>query len=164
MKYENEHIENLIYCEKEIIEPPSKEYKKDGGHFKKNFTLRSVNGLYFFRAFIRQNIMFCENFSIGLDYKPKDEKGTICLLRCNGSHGENKQLPHHNNCHIHQATAKTINSGTKSESDVKLTNEYSTFDEAIQYFITVINLKQDDRNRYFPAKLPELFEGYGKNS
>lgn len=41
MIYTEEYIANLLRCEKEIIEPPAKDYKEDRGHFKKNFTLRS---------------------------------------------------------------------------------------------------------------------------
>jgi len=156
--YEQEYIENLFRCEKEIIEPPTKEYKEDRGHMKKNFTLCSADGSFLFRAFIRFNTKFPENFSIGLDYNPREEKGTICLLRCNGTHGENKQIPHHDSFHVHKATAETINSDAKPESNIEITQEYGSIEQAIQYFLKFINLRQEDRNTYFPEKQAELFD------
>ena len=136
MRYEDEHIEKLLKCEKEINDPPTSNYKEDRGHKKKNFTLRSSDGLYVFRGFIRYNIRFPENFSVGLDYNPREEKGTICLLRCNGSHGENKQIQHHQSFHIHKATAFTINSKLKSESFIEITNQYASLEQAIQYYVS----------------------------
>ena len=157
MKYEQEYIESLFRCEKEIIELPTKDYKEERGHLKKNFALRSLDGSSLFRAFIRYNVRFPENFSIGLDFNPREEKGTICLLRCNGTHGENKQILHHESFHIHFATAETINSGAKPERNVETTKEYASLEQAIQYFMKFINLKQEDRNTYFPEKQAGLF-------
>ena len=71
MRYETEHIKMLFNCEKEIIDPPTKDYKEDRGHMKKNFTLQSLNKEYLFRGFIRFSTKFHENFSVGLDYNPK---------------------------------------------------------------------------------------------
>ena len=158
MIYDDEYIKELLECSKEIVDPPPKEYKEDKGHKKKNFTLKSSDGKYFFRCFIRFNIMFNENFSIGLDYKPRNEKGTICLLRCNGSHGENKLIPHHSSFHIHKATAETINSGSKPESHIEITKAYASIEQAIQYFIEIINLNQEDKKKYFPKKQKGFFD------
>ena len=163
MIYEQEYIENLLSCEKEVIEQPAKDFKEDRGHMKKNFTLRSLDGSYMFRAFIRYNVKFPENFSIGLDYNPKEEKGTICLFRCNGTHGENKQIPHHESFHLHVATAESINSGLKPESNADITDDYASIDGAIQYFIKTINLKQEDRNNFFPEKQERLYEWYERH-
>ncbi len=99
------------------------------------------------------------NFSVGLDYSPKEEKGTICLLRCNGP-GGNLQIPHHSSFHIHLATAKTINAGLKPESNIEPTDEYATLEQAIQYFIKTIHLLTSDCVKYFPEKPLELFESY----
>ena len=158
MIYEEEYIAKLFGCPKEILEPPAKDYKEDRGHMKKNFTLQSLDGTFLFRCFIRYNVMFPENFTIGLDFNPREEKGTICLLRCNGTHGETRQIPHHASCHIHKASAESINSGLKPESNIEITEEYATIDQAIQYFINFINLKQEDRIKYFPEKQIGLFD------
>ncbi len=157
MVYTDEHIEALIACEKKIVSPPSMEYKEERGHMKKNFSMLSTIDNFSFRGFIRYNMMFIDNFSVGLDYEPREEKGTICLIRCNGTHGENKHLPHHKSFHLHRATAETINSGGRAESFVEPTTEDATLEQAIQYFIKKINLTMADRYKYFPD-IQRLFD------
>jgi hypothetical protein len=147
--YTEAQISELLICSKEIVEPPSP-LKEDRGNLKSNFTLRSLNGNFYFYGYIRQNTYFPENFSIGLDYKPNDERVKIPLLRCNGPHGENQYFEHLFTCHIHKATAERINNGLKPDGFIEGTLEYSTIEEAIQFFIKEINLKQEDRERYFP--------------
>ncbi|NOU18523.1 MAG: hypothetical protein HOO91_13280 [Bacteroidales bacterium] len=65
--YTDSFIQELLACEKQIIDPPSKDFKEDRGQLKKIFTLQSIDGKYAFNAFIRGNTHFKENFSIGLD-------------------------------------------------------------------------------------------------
>lgn len=148
--YTDEEIENLMKCKKHIIDPPSKEYKEERGQLKKNFTLQSSNGEYNFNVFIRGSMHFKENFSIGMDYNPKEEKGTIYLIRCNGAHGENTVFPHHATFHIHKASAHTINNGLKPESNIEETSEYASLDEAVQFFSKEVNIDITDRKKYFP--------------
>lgn len=148
--YTAELIEELVSCEKQIVEPPTKDYKEERGQLRKNFTLQSINGNYSFNGFIRRNIAFSENFTIGLDYVPREEKGTICLLRCNGTHGGSSKFPHHDYFHIHFANAETINNGLKPESNIDLTHEYASIEEAIIFFIKTVNLRSVDRSKYFP--------------
>ncbi len=62
--YTNEFINELLTCEKQIIEPPSKDFKEERGHLKKTFTLKSIDGKFQFNAFIRYNSKFKENFSL----------------------------------------------------------------------------------------------------
>lgn len=148
--YTDEFIEKLMKCEKLVIDPPSREYKEDRGQLKKNFTLQSTDGDYVFLAFIRASVHFKENFSIGLDYNPKEERGTICLLRCNGAHGESIVFPHHSTFHLHKASAETINKGLKPESNIEETFDYASLEEAIQYFCNTINLNKTHKRQYFP--------------
>ncbi len=154
--YTNEFINELITCEKQIIEPPSKDFKEERGHLKKTFTLKSIDGKFQFNAFIRYNSKFKENFSVGLDYNPKEEKGTICLIRCNGPHCENINFPHHISAHIHKASVETINSGQKPERNAEETNEYATLEEAIQFFTNFVNITSSDKKKYFPLTQQEL--------
>ncbi len=154
--YTDTQIEELIKCEKVIIEPPTREYKEERGHRKKNFTLQSVDGQFNFSVFIRESVHFKENFSIGMDYNPREEKGTICLLRFNGKHGGNTAHQHHFLFHIHKASAYTINSGLKPESNIEKSEEYASLEEAIQYFIKMINLATSDRKKYFPPSDQQL--------
>ena len=153
--YTEEFVSELINCSKRVIDPP-KALKIDRGNFKTNFTLQSVDGKYNFYAFIRKNEKFPENFSVGLDYNPREEKGTIQLLRCNGPHGEHVQYPHHIVCHIHKATADRINSGLKPEGNFEITNRYATLEDALQFYINYVNIIADDKIKYFPPSDLEL--------
>lgn len=112
--------------------------------------MQSIDGRYSFSVYIRASIYFKENFSIGMDYSPKEEKGSICLIRCNGAHGENIAFPHHTTFHIHKASAETINSGLKPESNIEETTEYASLDEAIHYFCKEVNISLIDIRQYFP--------------
>jgi hypothetical protein len=158
MIFDDVFIATLILCEKEFVDPLPKDYKEVNGHYKKNFTLQSIDGKYNFQGFIRYNVKFNENFSVGFIFNPKEEKGTIPLLRCNGPSGQTKPI-HHIHCHIHYATADTINSDKKPESNVELTSEYATLDQAILYFFKRINLTQYHKNKYIPdLPQPKLLE------
>lgn len=111
--YAAELIEELISCPKTVVEAPGDMKEGRSGFIKRIFTLISVDDEYSFSGFITQNLTFTENFSIGLSFNPKDEKGKIVLLRCNGPHGGTKAIPHHAVCHIHTATAERVNEGLK---------------------------------------------------
>jgi hypothetical protein len=147
--YTDQLIQQLITCQKIVTDPP-KEKDARSGYIKKVFTLLSVDEQFSFSGFMNQNIMFPENFSVGLVYKPKEERGSITLLRCNGMHGGTIQNPHHAYCHIHTVQADYLNQGARVENHIEITNEYSTFDMAIQYYINRIGIVPGDRQRYFP--------------
>ena len=66
-------------------------------------------------------------------------------------HGGTKNIPHHATCHIHTATAERINNGLKPEGQIDITNEYSTIEDAIQFYVRRINLNIEDRQKHFPA-------------
>lgn len=149
--YTDELIEELISCTKTVVEAPRDMKEGRSGFVKRTFTLVSVDGQHSFSGFITQNLTFTENFSIGLSYSPKDEKGNIVLLRCNGPHGATKSIPHHAVCHIHISTAERINNGLKPEGQIEMTNEYSTIESAIQYYVRHVNIVPVDRQRYFPS-------------
>lgn len=124
------------------------------------FTMESLDGEHSFMGFISQNLTFQENFSIGLMYFPKDEKGSIVLARVNGPHGPNEFAPHHNGPHVHKATAENIAAGLKPESGEIVTDvPYTTVDDAIQYYVRFVNIVPADRQKHFPppsnqAELP----------
>ncbi|MBI3195381.1 MAG: hypothetical protein HYZ34_13095 [Ignavibacteriae bacterium] len=156
MEYTDELIATLIGCLKKITKPPSKNLKPDRGHLKNNFEVESEDGEHSFTCFIRVNEKFLENFSVGLDYVPKDEPGNVMLLRCNGPHGPHKVHDHHTFCHIHKATAETISKGLKPESNIEVTDGYSSYQEAIQYFLKLANIRDDEH--FFPTTQLSLFQ------
>jgi hypothetical protein len=102
--------------------------------------------------------MFNENFSFGLVYFPKHEKGSYEIIRCNGPHGEHVQFPHHIHYHIHKATQQNIDIGLKEDSTIEITDGYTNFDEAFRFFVCYINVIQGDINSIFPVKQLTLFD------
>ncbi len=124
--FTDEFIKELISCPKMVVEAPKDMKEGRSGFTKRTFTLISSDGQYNFSGFITQNLTFIENFSIGLSYSPKDERGKRVLLRCNGPHGGTEIFPHHAGCHIHTSTSEKINKGLKPEGQIYMTNEYST--------------------------------------
>jgi hypothetical protein len=156
MTYNDSDIKKLISCPKEIVIAP-KGLKPERGSRRDSFTLKSSDGIYSFNCFIRELVKLPENFSIGLDYNPKDEKGVIKILRCNGLHGGHKEFPHHAHCHIHQATALSINNGLDPTNTAIITNEYTTLSQAIQFFLRYVNVKSADALKYFPPPKLDLF-------
>jgi hypothetical protein len=159
MKFDNELIKKLLICEKEIVQPPSKP-KFERGHFRIGFELQSEDKDFYFTAFGRYNATFPENFSVGLVYNPRQEKGSYEILRCNGPHGEHKKFPHHVNFHIHKITTDAIENGLREDSFVEITDKYATFEEAVRFFVRYINLRPQDSKRYFPGRdlQAELFK------
>jgi hypothetical protein len=150
--YTKEELEDLIGCRKQIIEPPKKEMVIDRGYSRNGMRLQSQDGNHDFEVFIRINDDFEENFSIGLIYFPRDERGDIHLLRCNGPHGPHREIEHHRNFyHIHLADPEKIKSGLKPERSAYLTGEYASFQEALIYFIRRCNIK--DVEKHFPTHL-----------
>ena len=143
-------IEELISCPKTVVDVPKDMKEGRSGFAKRVFTLMSEDCQHNFSGFITQNLTFTENFSIGLSYSPKEEKGKIVLLRCNGPHGGSINIPHHAACHIHLSTAERINYGLKPEGQIDMTNEYSTIEDAIQFYVRRINIVALDKQKYFP--------------
>src|SRR2546430_1685956 len=101
-------IDQLINCDKKIVTHTTgwrlPAWKPDRGHHRIALELQSTDEEFLFNAFGRYNSQFEENFSFGLLYIPKHEKGSYEIVRCNGPHGEHLQYPHHVHYHIHKAT------------------------------------------------------------
>ncbi len=155
MIYTDQFIQELITCPKTIIEAP-KDSGISRGSSKTVLGMQSVDGQYSFSGFISVNINFQENFSIGLVFIPREEKGRICLLRCNGFHGEVMGIPHHSFCHIHTVKADDLNNGVKVEKQIHQTTAYSTIADAIQFYVKHINIIPLDREKYFPPPSAQM--------
>jgi hypothetical protein len=59
-------------------------------------------------------------------------------------------VPHHSFFHIHTTTADDINNGIKVEKHIQKTEEYSTLEDAIQFYVRYINIIPEHRKKYFP--------------
>ncbi len=132
------------------MQAPKREMRIDGKMQRNEMELESVDGGHSFRVFMRQSLQFLENFSIGIDYIPKDMPGSFCLMRCNGAHGGYKVHPHHRGCHIHRSKAEDINMGLRIERDIEVATEYAAFRDALHYFLHKVNVRPMDRYEYFP--------------
>ena len=153
--FSQSEIDELIRCPKRVTEAPRREMKPDGAYLRNNAKLVAS-------IFIRKIEDFPENFSIGLMYSPHDGRETITLRRCNGKHGDyNKSFdPEHPHCdfHIHKATEAAIEAGLAPERFAKKTMEFASFEEALQVFITMINLSTTDTQKHFPPKTQASFD------
>ena len=157
MSLDQKIIDDLILCPKRIIKPPS-QWKLEKGNYRTGFELQSEDEKYFFTAFGRYNEMFNENFSFGLVYFPKHEKGRYEILRCNGPRGEHIQFPHHIHYHIDKATQQNIDSGFREDASIEITDQYTNFEEAYRFFVKYINVNQGDIDSIMPPKQLNLFD------
>ena len=117
-------------------------------HERNDCVLESSDGRHRFEIFIRQSIVFEENFSIGLRYLPSDEPRSFVLVRCNGQHGGHNVFPHHAHYHVHRVKAHELNHGNDMEESAEITSEYALLPDALAYFCRLINLI--DARDYFP--------------
>jgi len=134
----NEQIEMLISMPKKVTKAPRKLPLDEFGHSRNDFELQSTDKVNHFRVFMRQNLDFQENFSIGLNLLGTDGSDTP-LLRCNGPYGAHIELsaslPPHFTYHIHIATADSLENGTQPEIHAEETSAYGTFDDALAFFL-----------------------------
>ena len=159
-----QRIQELIKLPKTIVRRrPSHGYREESGSRRCDLDLRSHgqdDGT--FGVFIRQNIQFVENFSIGLRYRADLPLGAITLLRYNGPHGESSRAPdgHYAKSHIHRITQQEITSGSTQpqERDRTITDEYATLEQALWVFFNDAGVSNHDE--YFP-KIAQLRLSYG---
>ena len=156
-EYNQDDIDQLISCPKTILEPPKRELKLVGADWRNDMVLAaSSNDLKGrFPVFIRKNEDFPENFSIGLRYVPRDDRGEIILLRCNGPHGNYNGTEYdarhpHWDYHVHKATQGALAAGKRAESFAEKTSRYASFEEALPFFLAAINLASSDIEKHFP--------------
>jgi len=150
-----DEIDSLVACQKQTIDAPKRTMRTEKGSHRNEATLQSLDEEHTFRVFFRQNAKFPENFTVGLDYLPRQEPGSICLVRCNGPHGPHLLFPHHTHFHIHHARADALNEGRKSEVFAEITTSYASYTEAIRYFGTYCHIT--DWYLHFPAIEQLLF-------
>jgi hypothetical protein len=150
-------IQRLLKLPKQVSDPPTKNWRTEELHRRKDFGLVSKDGECRFRVFARQHVRFTENFSVGLEYEPDDGSVSVILLRCNGPHGDfNRAVdpthPHYHP-HIHTASAEAIEAGERAESRAAITCEFSSVKQAIRYFLNAVAVDANDQARYFQDDL-----------
>lgn len=144
-------ISKLIREEKVITESPKRDFKVEHQHLRNDFQLTSSDGIRSYSIFMRQHIIFKENFSIGLVFH--SEEGTSYnLFRCNGNHGEVvvdilNPVPHYG-YHTHEITAELLENNINDPKKSELTKEYASFEQALNYFYRYVNIL--NTGEYFP--------------
>ena len=160
-----QRIQELIELPKTIVSKlPRYGYREDNSNRRCDLELRS-NGQdeEMFDVFIRQNVRFIENFSIGLRYRADLPLGAITLVRYNGPHGESSRASdgHYAKPHIHRITEQelTIGSTQPQERDRTITRRYATLEQALSVFFDDAGVS--NRDKFFPEILQmRLFDGH----
>ena len=149
-------IQELIAMPKRILsKEPANGYKEEGAQRRCNLVLAaSPPGDGEFEVFIRQNLEFVENFSIGLHCKTSAHPKGITLIRYNGPHGESSRDPdgHYAAPHIHRITQEESAKGSVEPPEMRreLTDRYNTFEEALLVFFSDIGVS--NYAEYFDEK------------
>ena len=162
----NQAIQDLIRLPKVITaRMPARGYREEYGSRRCDLDIKSSNDNdRAFPVFIRQNLRFAGNFTVGLRYTANQGKlTTITLVRYNGPHGETSRAPdgHYLQPHIHYITEEEIAAGhtQPQESYRELTDQYNTLDEALRAFFNATSTSND--GDYFPDLIQgRLLSGY----
>lgn len=159
-------IDELITCDKQITDQPTRDFKEEFRHRRKDFGLQAVNDRTLsFSVFMRQSMEFHEDFSLGLVYRSEDGK-RMTLIRYNGQHDQSNDpydlAKPHFQYHIHKATPENLNNGHYDKHPAVVTCLYASFEEATKEFFTAIRVRQQDIAKHFPGmdQLP-LFRNLG---
>lgn len=157
MELTSEQLQELVTCKKKMTVFPKKIFEERNGCRRNDCRLFSEESQQKFTVFMRQNMMLAENFSVGLIWHAVEADAPITIYRCNGRHGGNKNIEHHNACHIHMLNLEKAANNIYKDDDVHITSKYSTFDEAVYFFCEHCGIVE--ANRYFPtAYAIRLFE------
>ncbi len=157
-------IEELLVEPKRILSKrPVNGYVEEFSQKRCDLDLESeAGGEHSFAVFVRQHLVFIENFSIGLRFQTgTPSMGFITLVRYNGPHGEYSLSPdgHYASAHIHRLTEAELVAGSSQPQERlrQLTNSYGTFSEALRTFFQ--DIKVTNQAEYFPELLQgELFD------
>lgn len=136
----DEQIQELIAVPKRIIgRSPAVDYREENGNRRCDLDMLDEDGNREFRVFVRQNVRFIRNFSIGLRYEAHEGNLTaITLARYNGPHGETSRAQdgHYASPHIHYITEAEIARGhiQPQEKFRQPTDRYDALEEALRVF------------------------------
>ena len=151
-------IDGLIACRKEIESRRKKRSIQKRQNVEFEYPLISIDNNHRFIMKVRQSTILADNFSVILCYINKDED-SIILFRCNGPHsGDNMAQPEHFLYHTHTLSEDDWQNGRKSYPNIRaVVTEYSTVDEAIQYFVNTCGI--NDQKHFFKT-WQSIEEGY----
>lgn len=148
-------IDALVTAPKRITERnPTSGYRLDGRSNRCDLELEAIGEpRQRFAVFIRQNLVFIENFSIGLMFHSDHPRlKTFTLVRYNGPHGESSASAdgHYSHPHIHYMREAELGRGhSRPEPRFReLTDRFATLEQALICFFTDTSV--EDYVRHFP--------------
>ena len=145
-------LNDLITCKKNAVRADRKGLLVSNRHKKNTVYLTSQDGNYEFKMFMRQSEEFIEDFSIGLIWTNPTtyidiSKNSVILLRCQGPHDGKAPLGTdlHHDYHIHRITLDDFKAKRyQKPSGRTSTSDFSSFEQAIFYFISACNIQNID--------------------
>lgn len=154
-----EDLEALIRCNKIIKRHAKKEFETQYAYERNDMELESAPNAFSsvqrFGVFIRHSLVFQEDFSIGLVWKP-DAGPNVTLVRCNGAHGKNRAIPHQRIPHVHQLTMENVRNEQYDPHHVIWENAYGSFEEGLIFFFHYCQVAEWEKD--FPQIAePDLF-------
>lgn len=154
-------LQDLLFCEKHAIRADRKRMISSNRHKKNTVYLASDHQNYEYKMFLRQSEEFIEDFSVGLIWtNPAQtieiDKNNMILLRCQGPHDGKEPFGTdiHHDFHIHQITLADFEEKRyQKPSGRSVTDKFSSFEQAISYFLNTYNIKDIDRFVELPEKV-----------
>lgn len=138
----NEYVQQLFSCEKNIVSNPNPRDKSNSLHTETGIEAESVDGQFKFYVFMRQHVELVEHFSVGLIYQPEGGK-SVCLKRYNGNHGAHKNFLTgevlEDCCHIHEYNEGLNDTGIAVDNHAQCTDTFSSIEEARKQFFDDLN-------------------------
>lgn len=160
-------IDELISCEKVNTEAPTREFKEENRHRRKDMRLQDVqDAKRLFTVFLRQSLEFAEDFSLGLVYLSTTDGKRMTMIRYNGQHDQSNepydQAKTHFQYHIHKATPDNLNNGRYDKHPAIETCDYASFQEATTAFLVAVGLRSENIATHFPGmEILPLFRNRG---
>lgn len=158
-------LQDVLQCEKTAFRADRRRMVLSNRHRKNTIYLTSANSNYEYKLFLRQSEEFIEDFSVGLIWTNPSQfidisKSSVILLRCQGPHDGKAPLgtDTHHDYHIHTITLEDFAQKRYQKPSGRVaTSSFSSFEQAIFYFINVYNVRNI-------ANIIELPEGVTQTS
>lgn len=149
MNISSEWLEELIASAKKVTIPPKKEMIIERQCRRNQFDAYSPELDETFHVFMRQNCILPDDYSVGLMWNRKEAE-PIIIFRCNGPHGGNENISHKFCTHIHRLNLELALEDVFRENDTTETEEYSTFEDALFFFLSRCGFNTNEMQPYFP--------------
>lgn len=157
-------LDDILYCPKIAVRAERKRMTVSNRHKKNTVYLSSESGKYEYKLFLRQSEEFIEDFSVGLIWTNPSSlisisKSSVILLRCQGPHDGKAPLGTdiHHAYHIHKITIEDFAQRRyQKPSGRTVTSEFSSFEQAIFYFINTYHVKDIDKYTELPEGVTQM--------